>query len=202
METENTEIVADLHNVAGRIRQLFIENKRKDSEKAYHPHPRFDRNEIWMAAAENCIECKADPYSFVRAAFRYCSIPGGPFPNNMCGKAAVKWFEAYKHLNSQVMKTGETDVFKAEVRAIIRSGMVAAITAQRTHKRPRDFLLADFGGEGLVSAFVRCILMPTDELILAKWGKLATSQILGSQRLLTVLQELKCDLSFLERFRR
>ena len=66
----------DTENTAAVIKRHFYEFKRAQLGKSYSPAERFRRPEIWTAAAEKCAKLKADPYHFVRAAFRFNNVPG------------------------------------------------------------------------------------------------------------------------------
>jgi hypothetical protein len=184
----------DFENLAVELQDLFATGKREQSGQPYRPHARFRNPQIWRAAAELCASVQADPFSFVRAAFLYCSIPGGPFPQNMATKAAVRWYEEYQKL--QVKGQGG-DPFAAEVSSLIRHAL-RQLPHRRFHATVSDFLLDDmFTRLDVIPAFIRLIILPHDTRLRTKFGLLAKQEVLGNPRLLELLQQQKWDLSFL-----
>lgn len=189
------KIQADVANVAEKLKRLFAEAKTEKEGRRYNPHARFKKPEIWRAAAEKCIGIGADPYSFVRAAFLYCTVPGGPFPQNMCTAAATRWYHEYQ--KSICGDHPEGDVYQAEIKGLISQSLVQGMQSGR---RLRDFLLDDsFPPLDSVPAFVRVVLLPRDEMVFQKFGKMAYQEVMGNQRLLDVLRNLGHSLDFVER---
>src|SRR5271165_2752014 len=111
-----TPIIGDAVYVAAKIKEHFFAAKKEQLGKAYRPSSRFVRPEIWQAAAEICIELKADPYSFVRCALTHSHVPGGPYPNQLCGNAIRTWFADYQAVYG-VSENG--DIFANEIKSLI-----------------------------------------------------------------------------------
>lgn len=185
---------------AQQIRKYFVESKTQQQGHAYRPQPKFNRKEFWTAAAEICIELQADPYSFVISAFLGCAVPGGPFPNQLCGSAIRKWFAAYKKLNSA---PDGGDVYAHALDYLIRYCIRDAIQMARLHNRTREqIFLEDFLiQEHQMAAWIRALLCPTPA-ILKKWGHPAYAEIMSNPRLYSILQEQGYNLKFMETIRK
>jgi hypothetical protein len=188
---------SDVDCIAQNIRRYFVEGKTQQYGKPYRPQAKFNQPERWHAAAEICIDLKADPYSFVRSAFLYNTVPGGPFYTQLCGNAIRKWFAAYKQLNS--VKEGE-DVYAKEIEELIRACGVTAIQMAHLHNKPREQIFVEdlLMPEHQMPAWVRCVLYPTPK-VLSTWGNAAYTEILGNSRLYSVLHEKEYNLNFLNR---
>ncbi len=190
-----SDYMAEQGVVAELLKKYFNAAKSEQQGKPYRPHPRYRRLEIWLAAADLAIELKADPYDFVKAAFLFAQIPGGPFPQNLSAGCARRWYVQYRQsaikngkFPDSIFKDEITSTFHALARQMVASG-----------KRPRDFLLDTFlTKEDVAPAFTRVLLLPKDPDILAKFGRKARSEIVGNQKLLQILQELNMDLSWLD----
>ncbi len=83
----------DIRRLARTIRQRFIEAKTAALRKKYKPNDRHDRPQFYEAAARQCYALKADPSDYVQAAIENCQIRGGPFPNQLGGPAAARWYK-------------------------------------------------------------------------------------------------------------
>lgn len=200
MENENQEL-ADPESVAKQIKKHFYASKKDRNRKPYSPGSKFTRPELWMAAAENCIRAGADPYSFVRGAFMYCSTPGGPFPNNMGSNAAVRWYSEYRRIYGKNEDT-QQDIYESEIKYLIGGCMKMALTVQKARKiKISEFLLDDSTREDILPAFVRVLLMPNDERIMKRWGKTAYVELIGNPRLLKLLEAMGHKLDFVRRMR-
>lgn len=173
--------------------------KVEQQGKAYRPHERFRKYELWIAAAEMCNSMNADPYDFVRAAFHFCTVPGGPFPHMLCGNAIRRWYQEYRRAATEVGKDAPDEVFKTEISYLFRE---IGRRMVRSKQRPKDFLLDDaMLPLHLAPAFCRVLILPKDPDVMRMFGKKARSEIIGNQKLLNVLNELGMDLSWLERLK-
>lgn len=137
----------------------------------------------------------------MEAAFFYCSVPGGPFPQNLASRAMDRWYGEYLRVsgaNTNPLGEGET-LYGRKVMTTICSGLNTVTRMARVnHRRIRDILLDDYSMNiDLCPPYVRVLLLPKDPAITAKWGAKARSEILGNPRLLKTLQELKFDLTWL-----
>ncbi len=190
-----SEPTADRDAAAELLKRYFNAAKSEQRGQAYRPAARYRTYELWAAIADLCIELKADPYDFVRAAFLYCAVPGGPFPQNLAANCARRWYEQYRQASVKNGKVPDK-IFKAEI-----SSMITSLGQQmmRSGKRPRDFLLDTYlVREDAAPAFARVLLLPKDPAIMAKFGKKARSEIIGNQKLLSILKELNLNLDWLE----
>ena len=192
-------ITGDKDYVASKIREYFFAGKKdRQDGKSYKPSKKFLNPEIWVVAAEICIELKADPYSFVRAAFLYNSVSGGPYPHQLTGNAIRHW---YAHYKKTVNAPEGVDVYECEVQSLITySATLALRMATSNNETLVSVMLSDFWLKlDVVPAFVRVVLVPNDSAIYKKWGRLAYREIMCNQRLLCILQTKEYDLNFLQR---
>ncbi len=185
--------VADLEMTAAELKKYFNKAKREKHGKPYHPSEKFRRPEFWLAAAENCIQAGADPYSYVRALFLYTTTPGGPYPNQLPSNHAVKCYQQYRRLHG-VDDHSQQDMYTQEIKHVIRDCFIRAMQQPR---RLRDFLLDDALGLDVIPAFVRVLLLPNDRSVVERWRHEAYLELKPNQKLMDVLVELKYDLSFL-----
>ena len=74
------------------IRIEFKRRKEEITRRGYKPNPRHDKWDNWLQAADNCIKIGADPLRFVEACFSACTLPSGPFANQLGGPGAERWF--------------------------------------------------------------------------------------------------------------
>jgi hypothetical protein len=91
--------------VAREIRKYYLERKQvlfKQKFKLSEKHSDFFH---WQRAAEVCIELNATPEVYVDAAFSYCQMPTGPYPNAMYGVAARKWYAAYNNGRTDLLQS-------------------------------------------------------------------------------------------------
>ena len=189
-------IIAEVVNLAPELRKWYIAMKKDFIGKPYKPHPRFDTIKIWQAAAEKCLDLKADPFSFMRAGFIYSGMPKGPFPTHYASNAAVRWYQTYSRMYSKDGKAPE-DVYAAEIKALIGDAAMQLHTQRITNFR--DYLLDEhFCRLDVIPAFVRIILMPSEPAVFHKWSRKAYQEIMSNPRLLDVLQgKLGYDLQWL-----
>ncbi len=193
------KVEANLDATADTLRGYFIDAKSAKSGKRHQLHARFRRPEIWLAAAELCNSLNALPYDFIKAAFMFCTVPGGPFPQSLAGGAARKWYLQYQAMGTEPGKPPPDDIYKAEISRLIRD---IGSMMMNSGKRPMEFLLDDYMLPiHTAPAFVRVILLSKSPDILRKFGKKARSEIIGNQRLLTMLTELQMDLTWLEKLK-
>ena len=82
----------ELCNLADRLKDSFFRRKSAKRGKPYKPHNNFSKKDVWLKVAGNCKELEANAEDFLDAAFKYASIEGGPFPNQLVGKAMKSWY--------------------------------------------------------------------------------------------------------------
>jgi len=187
----------DEHNLAAELKKLFARMKTEQLGQSYKPAARFQKPALWIAAAKKCLELEADPFDFLRATFLYCSIPGGPYPQQLATNAAVRWYRQY---SKSVIK-GESDtLYNSEIQGLICSAINNLLAISHGQGKTSwqilldDNLLPDY----VAPAFVRVLLRPLDPAMLEKYGRTARLEILSSPRLLRTLKELHYDLTWMD----
>ena len=189
--------LAETEATAELIKKHFNQLKSEQIGKKYNPHARFRKYELWIAAAEVCNDLEAGPYDFVRAAFLYCNIPGGPYPQNLCTNAVRIWYSEYKKLAPQTDGMAVGDIYKVEIGTLVRNAYRMLNMAKRT---PRDFLLDVYGTPThIVPAYIRVLMLPKDAAVRQKFGSEARAEIIGNRQLLRVLTAMGFDLTWLEK---
>lgn len=195
------ELDPDLDSLANRLKKAFAEAKTEQQGKKYKPAERFKNMAVWYGVARKCLDLEADPDDFIEAAFLYCSVPGGPFPQNLASRAMDRWYgEALKisSANTEPLKPGET-LYSRKVAATISSGLSMALRLSKANnRRLRDILLDDFMlSLDLCPAYIRVLLLSKDPAIADKWGAKARSEIMSNPRLLKTLNGSTFDLTWL-----
>ena len=100
------------------ISSLFEIEKSLQLGRPYRPHPKSNKNEYWLKAAANCKELEATPLDFIKAAFSFANIPGGPFPTTYGGKAILRYYKNY----AKSLKVGEdSSIFEETIKHSIKS---------------------------------------------------------------------------------
>lgn len=191
------KISAEVSATAGLIKKHFYAAKteQRADGKRYNPAERFRDSAAWEAAGELCNQLSADPYDFVRAAFLYCTVPGGPFPVNMTGSAAKRWYQQWRRLNVKKGYEGE-DPYAREIMQLLRETTRLALVSQRNIS---DFLLDEYMLPlHICPAFVRVLLLSKDPQVMEAFGRLARAEIVGNQKLLNTIQALGVDLTWME----
>ena len=94
--------------VAREIRRYYLERKNSIYNNKFKLSPKHSEFVHWQRAAVVCMELNAVPEVFVDAAFKYCNITTGPFPNAMYGQCARKWYAAYMAGRKDLVQAHET----------------------------------------------------------------------------------------------
>lgn len=190
-----TELVdSAVDNLAMLLQKEFGRMKKEQLGK-YQPADRYKRPELWYAVARKCMELSADPYDFLRAAFHYCTIPGGPFAHQLATGAAAKWYGHY----ARIFGSNNTGPFQQEVQFMINNA-VAYLTGliRGTGKSSSDILLDEHAlPEYIAPAYIRVLLRPEDLSVLAKYGKKGRLEILSDRRLMAALKALNYNLDWM-----
>lgn len=105
-----------LRNTARAIKIAYL-NKRKIQNPYFKLSQKWSAQQIWERIAEVVLKNNAEPEEWVEAAFFNCKVVGGPYPNSLYGKAALKWWEDWK---------GKTDE-KSFVEKLVDSDMAFAL---------------------------------------------------------------------------
>ena len=185
------------YNLSQEIKRCFSEAKRQQLGKSYSPAPRFNKPEDWYAAAEVCAELEANAANFVRAAFMFNNVPGGPFPKQLAGNAIRRWYNQYRTQAGADGKAGD-DVDDQELRGMFKHATLCMLS--QIKMRPRDFLLSEYTVRpAVVPAFVRVLLFPKDAAMLEKWGRLAHEELDSNPQALAAVKRLGYDISNIEK---
>ena len=190
----------DLDGLANRLKKAFAEAKTEQQGKKYKAADRFKAMHVWYGVARKCLELNADPEDFIEAAFAYCSVPGGPYPQNLASRAMDRWYGEALKVNggNTTLGPGET-LYGRRLAGIIQTNFMAAMRlSSANHKRIRDILLDDLMLPlDLCPSYVRVLLLPKDPAIVARWGAKARSEIMSNPRLLKTLTGSTFDLTWL-----
>lgn len=90
--------------VAREIKKFYGERKSAVLGREWRPNERHRMFENWQRAADQAIRLEAPADAYVYAAFRYCKMSTGPFPNNLAGKSAETWWHNYCRENPAYQK--------------------------------------------------------------------------------------------------
>jgi hypothetical protein len=96
---------AEITHMVGVLRSTFRRLKQVAMRAPYKPSPRVDNHAFWEKVALNCLKNRANPEAFVEAAFAHSRQKHGPWPNQLCGPAAVAWYR--QHVNTTGCGTPE-----------------------------------------------------------------------------------------------
>lgn len=189
----------DLDGLANALRKKYAEAKTAQMGRRYSPAARFKSIAIWYGVARKCLELTADPDDFIEAAFLYCSIPGGPYPQNLASRAMDRWYgEMLSLVGKEPLAEGET-IFSRRLRYVIRDTVNASLRIARANNmRLRDVLnsptLMDVE---TYPSYVRLALLPKDPEVVRRWSNSARAELRINARLLKTLQAIEVDLSWL-----
>lgn len=186
----------DIENTSAEIKRYFYEFKRKQYGKPYSPAERFRKPAIWTAAAEKCVELKADPFNFVRASFQFNNVPGGPFPHQLAGVAISKWYRAL--CRSVGATNDDVDLTEQEVKEVMARGLNLIMSQER---RPVDYLLDPYGvRQDVLPAYARVFLFPKNMQILETWGRKATEELNSNPKLVDTVQRMGYSTEFTQNY--
>jgi len=190
-----SDISPETENVAIEIRKQFRAAKAQQAGRPYRPGARWDTEELWHRAAEACIAAKADPASWVQSAFLYNKVPGGPFPNQLSGRAAANWYQQAKTVILGDGMSDQVDLMEGAVTDAINGAIMRHIAVGDPLKR---VLMANYYHE--IEAWTRVVLAPGDEDILRAWGRAAYAEISRNPRLCECLRRRGYDLTWVKRY--
>jgi len=93
--------------VAREIKKAYTERKSRLLGRPWKPSSRHQSFSLWQAAADNALHLGAPPEAYVQAAFRNSKLVNGPFPNNLGGAAATRWWADYVKQNPKYREEQE-----------------------------------------------------------------------------------------------
>lgn len=198
MSAQDIQLDPDVDGLANKLRKAFAEAKTAQQGSKYKPVDRFRKIELWYAVARKCQALKADPDDFIEAAFTFCSVPGGPYPQNLPTRAMDRWYAEFLRVHGGQPKEGQSIVAYRLGNTLQECLGTAMRIARANNKRIRDILLDETSLRlDLCPAYIRVLLLPKDQGIVAKWGAKARSEVATNPRLMQTLQASDFDLSWL-----
>ena len=178
----------ELQNIADELSNLFRIEKELQLGRTYRPHPKSNKNEFWLKAAEICLDLGAKPIDYIKSAFSFNSVSGGPYPSIYGGKAIKRYYKDYvKDLDVGSDSSVFEEIIKYEIKSVF----------QACHQRmtrtgiPLRNTLAD---ETMpFSAYTRLYLAPGDLEITSKYKEKFKELCKVNPALLEVLNKLKMN---------
>lgn len=186
----------EVENVSVAIRNAFRSQKAQQTGRPYRPNARWDDDATWHRAAEACISSQADPTTWVQAVFINSRTPGGPFPNQLGGRAAAGWYAQLRDSVVDPDSCGPADLLNEEITMELNNAITLAVSVDDPLK---VVLMARYHA---LPPYVRVVLLPLDEDILERWGMAAYAQISQNPGLCDRLQQRGYNLSWMDRFSR
>ena len=179
----------ELQNLADELSNLFRIEKGLQLGRSYKPHPNSNKNEYWLNAAEICLDLGAKPIDYIKSAFSFNSVSGGPYPTIYGGKAIKRYYKDYvKDLDVG----SDSSVFEETIRYEIKS------VFQTCHQRmvrtgiPLRDTLAD--ATMPFSAYARLCLSPGDIEISNRYKDELKELLKTNPGLTEVLKKLKMNM--------
>jgi hypothetical protein len=179
----------ELQNLAYELSSLFEIEKSLQLGRPYRPHPKSNKNEYWLKAATNCKELEATPLDFIKSAFSFTNIPGGPFPTTFGGKAIARYYKNY----AKSLKFGkDSSIFEEIIKHSIKSTFQSCCQRlRRTGVSVKDTLNDN---SMPFPAYVRLYLLPGDIEIEKKYKAQALKELVDNPALVGILKKLKMDI--------
>lgn len=171
---------------AAEIKRAFFARKTAQLGRRYTPQERWRRDDFWEAAGAQCVELEADPESYVRAAFQGNTVPGGPFPSQLGGKASAMWWKRYADQFRQAVD-GLTP-FEQDIHSLMVWAKAQGLRQTKDTGGELDFYLRE---SSELPAYVRILLGGRSPEVVAKWRSEARSDLLSDPALLAALRRLK-----------
>ena len=179
----------ELQNLADELSNLFRIEKGLQLGRSYRPHPKSNKNEYWLNAAEICLDIGAKPIDYIKSAFSFNSAPGGPFPSIYGGKAIRRYYKDYvKDLDVG----SESSVFEETIKYEINGVFQACHQRMTRTGIPLMYTLAD--ATMPFSAYTRLYLCPGDVEIFTKYKDEVKELFKVNPALMEVLKKLKMNI--------
>lgn len=155
----------DLQNLADELSRLFKIEKGLQLGRTYKPHPKSNKNEYWLKAAGICLDLGARPLDYVKSAFSYNSVTGGPYPSIYGGKAIKRYYGDYvRNLDVDAGSSVLEETVRYEIKSVFQA---CHQRLMRTGVPIRD-TLADVTMP--FPPYVRLALSPGDPTMFDKYG--------------------------------
>ena len=179
----------ELQNLANELASLFEIEKSLQLGRSYRPHPKANKKEYWLKAAEICNDLEATPLDFIKSAFSFANIPGGPFPTTYGGKAIARYYKNY----AKTLEVGkDSSVFEETIKHSIKSTVQSCCQRmQRTGVPIKESLKDDTMP---FPAYVRLYLLPEDVEARLKYKKQAREELEANPALVGILKKLKMNI--------
>lgn len=81
--------------LAADIKKIYLERKNSLMNGRFKLSGEYASHSHWLKAAAVCKELGASPEGFIKAAFSYCNLKTGPYPNGFTGTCARNWYRQY-----------------------------------------------------------------------------------------------------------
>lgn len=168
-----------------RIKACFYEQKQAQNGRPYRPASRHNNTETWTKAGENCLTVSADPKDFVRAAFKFNLTPGGPFPNQLLGDAARRWYVKLKEEAGWKNDGRFSSAYVQELHTNMVSRMLHLMKLSASARR----LALKLPASDMVE-WMRVLLSGLDPEVMRRHAAEAKRQLSANPALLAALEEL------------
>jgi hypothetical protein len=185
----------DVDGLAHRLRKLYAEHKTEQMGHVYRPAPRFNSLELWYAVADKCIELNADPVDFVKSAFTYCVVPGGPFPQNMASRAMDRWYGDLTRLAPPEPESGLTSADVSLRSNMMQVSIIAMRGLMANGWTLESTLLSPYRiSPELCPPYMRVCLLPESQAVRDKWLADAKAELQTNPALVKSLTRLGINL--------
>jgi len=142
---------------------------------------RFDQPYLWENSARLMLTVGADPDDWVDDAFQFCTIPNGPFPQNLQGKAILNWYDLYRR----------DEIENSSYNIELDFNAAGQIITDNPGEDIKDILLDEYYS---IRPYVRCILGHMFPEVLDRWKSDAEVECILKPRLKENLRELDIDI--------
>jgi hypothetical protein len=182
----------ELCNLADRLKSSFFRRKSAKTGKPYKPHINFSKKEVWLKAAGNCKELKADAEDFLDAAFRYSTVANGPFPNQLGGDAMKSWYAEHA---KTLKKEDGTLLIDVRVDLEIKTAVKACFLRQERNKEDPIKILNSSIMD--IPPYVRIILLNNSLESMVKYGEAVHKYMLVSPGLRDAVEKKGLNLKLM-----
>ena len=196
--------------IAREMRKAYAERKSRLLGRKWKPNARHQSFAHWQRAADQALRLDAPAEAYIYAAFAYCKMSTGPFPNNLAGPAAVGWWSEYM-LHNPGYREERKQLEEAGADPNLVSGVTPAITEIKQdlqHLRTSLFRMTNekdwppLGPKSLrvvrsemlpMRPHMRMILSYPDDVVLKYYGKEILQNFERRPEILRAMQTLGFD---------